>query len=797
MNQLALSARMRFTLSHVALAALCAFSSGAQALGLGRLNVQSALGETLRAEIELSSLSAEEAASLRVRVAPPDAYRASGLEYNAVLPGTQVQLARRADGRPVLRIASDRAVQEPFLDVVLELTWASGRLTREFTMLFDPPSSARAPEAVTAPVVSAPAPAPSALPSQPAPVASRAPAPAETPRAPRPAPAPVAVADGTVVVRPGESLSRVAARHLPEGVSLDQMLVALYRQNPDAFMGENMNLLRAGSRLKLPASEALAAMDKAEARQVIRAHSANFEAARQGLANTAPRAPKDSERVAKGPVEAVVTEPKAAPSGDRLTLSKPTVAASPPAPATPPKPVQAPASQVAELTRNVEDLKKITEAAKPAASAEPAASAAPAPVAAPQPASATPAAVPVAKPKPVAPPPAPPQAEGGMFSWLATPVGAAGAAGVLALLGFGAFRLLRKSKGAENRETMFGESRLQPDSFFGVTGGQRVDTRDGGNTMSSMSYSLSQLDAHGDVDPVAEADVYLAYGRDLQAEEILKEALRAQPERLAIRLKLLEVYAKRRDVRGFEQLATQFYADTKGAGEDWEKAQEMGLGIDPTNPLYQPGGGPRSMFDDEAPRPEPMNATTLPQAAAAVEEEEPDVGPPSLIDLDLDLGTPAPATEAMARTQGMKAQPDAMPSVSMDLDLDLPDLGAPAAAPTPAPAPAGGGNSLQFSLEDLGDFDAGTVAAPLDKGTDVMGLGDGSASKVGGDSLIDAMQDLAEDDGDPMQRQLELAEEFRQIGDTEGARDVLQELIKQVGSGPLYERAKAMLDQLR
>ena len=68
---------------------------------------------------------------------------------------------------------------------------------------------------------------------------------------------------------------------------------------------------------------------------------------------------------------------------------------------------------------------------------------------------------------------------------------------------------------------------------------------------------------------------------------------------------------------------------------------------------------------------------------------------------------------------------------------------------------------------------------------------------MGGDSLIDAMQDLAGDDADPMQRQLELAEEFRQIGDTEGARDVLQELIKQVGSGPLVERAKAMLDKLR
>ena len=79
-----------------------------------------------------------------------------------------------------------------------------------------------------------------------------------------------------------------------------------------------------------------------------------------------------------------------------------------------------------------------------------------------------------------------------------------------------------------------------------------------------MSYSLSQLDAIGDVDPVAEADVYLAYGRDLQAEEILKEAMRSSPERMAIRTKLLEVYAKRRDTKGFELLATQLFALTGG-----------------------------------------------------------------------------------------------------------------------------------------------------------------------------------------------------------------------------------------
>ena len=137
----------------------------------------------------------------------------------------------------------------------------------------------------------------------------------------------------------------------------------------------------------------------------------------------------------------------------------------------------------------------------------------------------------------------------------------------LALLaGFGVYRFTKRSK-KESGETSFLESRLQPDSFFGASGGQRIDTRDAGGASSSMSYSLSQLDAIGDVDPVAEADVYLAYGRDLQAEEILKEAMRSDPDRMAIRTKLLEVYAKRRDIKGFELLATQLFALTRGEGE--------------------------------------------------------------------------------------------------------------------------------------------------------------------------------------------------------------------------------------
>jgi pilus assembly protein FimV len=105
-------------------------------------------------------------------------------------------------------------------------------------------------------------------------------------------------------------------------------------------------------------------------------------------------------------------------------------------------------------------------------------------------------------------------------------------------------------------------------------------------------YSPSQLDAAGDVDPVAEADVYLAYGRDLQAEEILKEAMRTSPMRVAIHAKLMEIYAKRRDSKAFETVAIEAFNLTHGNGPEWAYITEMGRELDPANPMYQPGGQP-------------------------------------------------------------------------------------------------------------------------------------------------------------------------------------------------------------
>ena len=206
----------RFALTGVALAASCLLSGQAWALGLGRLTVQSALGESLRAEIDVTSITPEEASTLTLRVASPDVYRSAGIDYNSVLPSAQVALQRRPDGRTVLRVTSDRAVVEPFLDVILEVNWASGRLVRAYTLLLDPPTSRPAPPvqaaAPTAPVVT-PGPTPAPAPQR---AAVPAPAPSQASAAPAPRPAAGPARADQVRVERGDTLSRIARACAPK-----------------------------------------------------------------------------------------------------------------------------------------------------------------------------------------------------------------------------------------------------------------------------------------------------------------------------------------------------------------------------------------------------------------------------------------------------------------------------------------------------------------------------------------------------------------------------------------------------
>lgn len=336
----------------------------------------------------------------------------------------------------------------------------------------------------------------------------------------------------------------------------------------------------------------------------------------------------------------------------------------------------------------------------------------------------------------------------------------AAAGGLVALLAGLAFYRSRQRKNAGQVDSAYLESRLQPDSFFGASGGQRVDTNDNGaSSSSSMVYSPSQLDAGDDVDPVAEADVYLAYGRDLQAEEILKEALRNHPSRVAIHQKLLEIYAKRRDVKNFGVIAKEAYKVTGGSGSEWEQICELGRGIDPNNEAYHPGGEPPASV------PAPLQATTSSYASQPARQAAPAPAVAATsMDLDLDLDFSLDEAESRAAAPSAATMPAPIASApDNSLAFEAPPL--PQISPAaPAPAPAAD-NMMNFDMGGL-SLDLGTPSVEPGTGTD-----------------------------DPLGTKLALADEFKAIGDTDGARALIEEIIAEA-SGDMKARAQKALAQL-
>ena len=761
----------------------------AHALSLGRLTVQSALGEPLRAEIAIPDITPDEATSLKATLASPEAFKAAGVEYNAGLANVRVVFEPRGDGRAALVLTTNRPLTEPFLDLILEANWANGKVSRDYTLLLDPPVlKAPAPASQPAPVNEAAVPpAPSTPPAPPA--TARAPAPqpvqprperAATPKAAAPAPAPVAapsIGSDTpqqVVVKPGDTAGKIAAATKPSGISLDQMLLALLGTNPQAFVERNVNRLRAGAVLNVPTAEQAAATPPQQATQAIVAQSRDFNAFRAKLAANVPAVPvAEPTRQAAGKLEARVEDKQASTATpDKLQLSKGSVAAG--GKATPEETLaksrenQAAAARAAELNKNLDDMAKLTGKTAPAGTtaapttgtasatiatglpivaggatlpASVAASTPAEPPAAPPAVASALAASEVAKPAPVAvapvkaPVPAPVESEGFLdnYGFLL------GLGALLALLGGLALFRARQRRN-ETRPSAFMDSLVQADPMYGSSGGQRIDTREKDSVASSMGFSPSQLDAAADVDPVVEAEVYLAYGRDVQAEEILKEAMRTYPTRVSIHVKLAEIYAKRRDTKSFEAAASQVAALTQSTGPDWAHVQSLSQQLDPSTVLLQPEVAAA-----------PMPTPDLPTA------DKPPVVP---------MPTTVPVSPPMAATSEL-------PPLDMDLEFaPAPNLKPAAAAPSvaeriePSTTPATL-DMLDFKLDQL----------------DMASSQDSPAANSG----VSAER---------LEVKLELAGEFMAIGDDEGARALVQEVLAEA-TGDLKTRAQKLLTSLR
>ena len=269
--------------------ALALGTSHAYALGLGQIEVKSTLNQPLVAEIPVLLNSPGEADRLAVRLASPDAFARIGLDRPTLQAANlSFEVQTDARGRKVIRVTTPNTVSDPFLSFLLEVDWGNGRMLREYTVLLDPPSMA--PVSASAPAVARPAPEPVAARAEPLletppPMPEPAPAPV-----PAPAPEPVAAVPvepshvppaqqesypaygtDTYAVGAGDTLWSIAQRSRPdESVTINQMMMALLRANPEAFVGNNINRLKKGAVLRIPGRDETTVLVAAEAAAQVR-----------------------------------------------------------------------------------------------------------------------------------------------------------------------------------------------------------------------------------------------------------------------------------------------------------------------------------------------------------------------------------------------------------------------------------------------------------------------------------------------------------------------------------------------
>ena len=861
---------------------LATSASLAQAAGLGKLSVISTLGQPLSAEIELVSLQPGEFEAIVARVASPESYGEARIEYSPLLRQVRFVTARRADGRPILRVTSNAPINEPFLDMLVEVTWPSGRLVREYPILLDPPGFA---EASTAPSVAAVP----AAPVTPAPVAPAPVALAADAVAPPVAPLPASIepntgsvpsakeeaarAEGTYgPVKRGDTLNKIAADLKSDTVSLEQMLVALYRENKAAFSNNNMNQLKTGQILRVPSATDAGKIVQSDARKEINVQVADWKNYREQLAAAAASGaakPGAASNEASGKI-AVAKPDKPAPaagSGDQLKIAKMEgatgKAGSAGAKGGPQDQLNAlkeeaiarenqlkeANSRVADLEKQVKDMRKLMElkAVPPApgkvADAKAVPPAAPAPkVAEPpkaslpatskagdpaKPADAKPAdtktpdvlvpnakvdnAVKPADVKPTDAKPAPPK-----VAAKAPPVAApepsfldmlqenavliGGAISVLAFGGLIAFMMRRRKKSDTGNSSQLLNtssimpSDLKPNTVTGNRAGGLVDTGNSSFLTDFDKTGPGSIDTD-EVDPVAEAEVYIAYGRDAQAEEILREAMTRDKNRHEIALKLLEIYHARKSAPAFETVARELKESVGSNHPMWAKAAAMGSSIDPDNSLY--GGFGQAYAATGA-----YAAGGAAMVAASAPAEERPVAPP---DLDFDLGFSDSVAEPTAASRPIditSANTDRPSTSTMDFDLDL-----NSASPAPVSAPAkSGGLDFDLALSTpagaqtppaaASGFDFDLSALSLDTPADVNTPSPSmQASGAPAMNLSDLSLDLdmpGDSGGSAVATKLELAKAYIEIGDGDGAKEILTEVARE-GTSAQQDEAKKLL----
>lgn len=558
------------------------------ATGLGKLNVFSALGEPLNAEIELLSATPEELAALTVNLASEELYAAQGLNKTAIQQTIKAVVNKKPNGTNVIQLSSSQPVNDPFLDMLIQVTWSDGQLSREYTLLLDPPEYSVA--NVTPPVVDTPkkiversiAQTPQELPIK-----------EFTPREFTPKEKskrkPAQLADKTpndnlmqgqqMTTIKGDSLSAIAKTVQVPGVNLDQMLVGLYKTNPSAFEGGNMNRLKVGQVINIPSAEVLQEINQDAAKREVRAQVANWHSyttklaemvsrsevtdnlsANQSAGKIAARAEDKAAPIAEGPRDVVrLAKTESAKTseldGNQAGQSKKDaeqvksnlqddLAANENA-------IKETEERSVALEKQIADMKKLLAIKnKTMADAQKNAN--------------------QSKQK---------TAEAPAIWEVIDPflLAIAGGSLIVLMLLFLWFRTKNKT-------------RILPQDLFKMNDDSLDYASESASTNTSFLHDFtseagSLIDTH-EVDPIAEAEVFLSYGRHAQAEDILKDAIQKSPERYELHLKLLNMYAESSNASAFELLAVELFSQLGSNSPIWSQVSELGLKVDPDNKLY-------------------------------------------------------------------------------------------------------------------------------------------------------------------------------------------------------------------
>lgn len=806
--------RLSSRLGKVLFAAMLSLqASYAAALGLGEIDLDSALNEKLRAEIGLIDATGLESSEILVSLASSEDFERVGVERFFFLTDLKFDVAVDSKGQPVIRVRSGQAISEPYLNFIVEVLWPSGRLLKEFTLLLDPPTftQAAAP-AVTAPARSTASTAPTRS-TRPARTPARSSSTSSAPRASSaPSAAPLqARGDGEVLTTRNDTLWNIAQQTLPAtDVSVEQNMLALKRKNPKAFIRDNVNLMKAGYVLRTPTTNEAQQLTTAEAKARVAAEhdawrtgrnlpSSNSVAADNGGSdlkaqvdataagsNTKPAATNegqlrivagdgDSTQGAKDTAAAGTSLAASAEEQDRLSreveeltykldreaelaTNQLTVKE---------RQLEVKDQEIAELQASVEALREqyqeaVANQGANSASAEP------------------------------------------LAWWQAPWILFTALGGALLMAIWALFAGRRKSAAAADDEAYYEQADLRDSvtepamdaqgsavtepSLDNLEADTEVFTEDlaeefedeqsigelteiDGSAIDEDDFDLAADDEVGDdlgqtSDVIGEADIYIAYGRYPQAISLLLGALEADPDRHDVRCKLLQLYSETNDSEAFGehmQELTQRCDDP----DVLTVANELKVGLDNDDLAMEVDGN--------------VDAEVAIDAAEEVDDIEAGMDE---FELELDDASLTDDVSSELDSAGL----DNLATEFDDLDDSTPEL-----------------DELSNDLSgDLGmDFDPEVDVVPeltdnadneVPQLDDAASVEDSSGTDFSNTDLDDDEFDFS-DSGDSASTKLDLARAYIDMGDQDGARDILGEVLVE-GNDDQQRQANDLLENI-